>query len=223
MKVGFFGVAAVAASILAASAANAAVFVTSADGAPDPGPAVNQTKIIDFNTGVAPAGVTITGDYAIVLGSSPPTYAAPALDATYYLTVPFDTRPGAATMKFAAFLGNKDVEQFSFYWGSIDTFNSIQLVNRAGIITKTITGPSLPPATGNQVLPATNRRITFTLTGADQNLGALIFTSKNFAFESDTFAFDVAGVPEPGTWALMILGFGGAGAMLRSRRRQIAA
>lgn len=31
-------------------------------------------------------------------------------------------------------------------------------------------------------------------------------------------AFSVA-VPEPGTWALMILGFGGAGAMLRSRRR----
>ena len=29
----------------------------------------------------------------------------------------------------------------------------------------------------------------------------------------------VGGVPEPGTWALMILGFGGAGAMLRSRRR----
>lgn len=26
-------------------------------------------------------------------------------------------------------------------------------------------------------------------------------------------------VPEPGTWALMILGFGGAGAMIRSRRR----
>jgi hypothetical protein len=29
----------------------------------------------------------------------------------------------------------------------------------------------------------------------------------------------VGGVPEPGAWALMILGFGGAGAMLRSRRR----
>lgn len=26
-------------------------------------------------------------------------------------------------------------------------------------------------------------------------------------------------VPEPATWALMILGFGGAGAMLRGRRR----
>lgn len=32
-----------------------------------------------------------------------------------------------------------------------------------------------------------------------------------------------AAVPEPGTWALMIIGFGGAGAMLRSRRRQAVA
>ena len=32
----------------------------------------------------------------------------------------------------------------------------------------------------------------------------------------------IAVVPEPGTWALMIMGFGGAGAMLRSRRRSNA-
>ena len=30
-------------------------------------------------------------------------------------------------------------------------------------------------------------------------------------------------VPEPGTWALMIMGFGGAGAMLRSRRKALVA
>lgn len=41
-------------------------------------------------------------------------------------------------------------------------------------------------------------------------------------------AFCVAGcgtgvVPEPGTWALMIMGFGGAGAALRYRRRMVAA
>ncbi|MBJ7409562.1 MAG: PEP-CTERM sorting domain-containing protein [Phenylobacterium sp.] len=36
---------------------------------------------------------------------------------------------------------------------------------------------------------------------------------------SGTGAFAPAVVPEPGTWALMIMGFGGAGAMLRSRRR----
>ncbi|RAK66524.1 PEPxxWA-CTERM sorting domain-containing protein [Phenylobacterium kunshanense] len=32
-----------------------------------------------------------------------------------------------------------------------------------------------------------------------------------------------AAIPEPGTWALMILGFGGAGAMLRSRRQSLVA
>lgn len=34
---------------------------------------------------------------------------------------------------------------------------------------------------------------------------------------------DPGGVPEPGAWALMLLGFGGAGAMIRSRRRLAAA
>jgi len=32
----------------------------------------------------------------------------------------------------------------------------------------------------------------------------------------------VAAIPEPGTWALMIMGFGGAGTLLRARRRQAA-
>jgi hypothetical protein len=39
-----------------------------------------------------------------------------------------------------------------------------------------------------------------------------------------TFAPDIrAAVPEPAAWALMILGFGGAGAAIRSRRRGTAA
>jgi len=29
----------------------------------------------------------------------------------------------------------------------------------------------------------------------------------------------ISAAPEPGTWALMLMGFGGAGAALRSRRR----
>jgi hypothetical protein len=33
----------------------------------------------------------------------------------------------------------------------------------------------------------------------------------------------IASVPEPGTWALMIVGFGGAGALLRRRRQALAA
>ncbi|OHB31114.1 MAG: hypothetical protein A2790_10720 [Phenylobacterium sp. RIFCSPHIGHO2_01_FULL_69_31] len=36
-------------------------------------------------------------------------------------------------------------------------------------------------------------------------------------------SYGIAAVPEPGTWALMILGFGAAGAALRARRRTVSA
>jgi hypothetical protein len=43
-------------------------------------------------------------------------------------------------------------------------------------------------------------------------------------FDGSNLSGTFAGVvPEPGTWALMILGFGGAGAMLRRRRHAFAA
>ena len=43
--------------------------------------------------------------------------------------------------------------------------------------------------------------------------------SNGYTHNSDQFStFGVAGVPEPASWALMILGFGAGGAMLRRRR-----
>jgi hypothetical protein len=54
--------------------------------------------------------------------------------------------------------------------------------------------------------------------------------NKNLAFSGNDFALDdivldtarPGAVPEPGSWALMILGFGGAGAMLRRRNGGLA-
>lgn len=223
MKVGIFSTAAMLGALSLAASANAAVFITSSPGAPDPGPGAGETKVITLDSGAPPAGVTLTGDYEIVAGSLPGFYAAPALDRTFYLAVPFDARSGSATMKFNTFLANQNVTKFSFYWGSVDTYNTLRLINRAGVVTKSVNGAMLPPANGDRTAPGTNRRITFTLTGADQDLGALRFVSTGRAFETDTFSFARAVVPEPTTWGLMIMGFGGAGAMLRSRRRAITA
>lgn len=39
----------------------------------------------------------------------------------------------------------------------------------------------------------------------------------NITFGGDTYNFEVAAVPEPATWAFMIMGFGAAGAVLRRR------
>jgi hypothetical protein len=50
---------------------------------------------------------------------------------------------------------------------------------------------------------------------------SLMGTGKGAAFDNlvlDATALQVAGVPEPATWAMMILGFGASGAVLRRRR-----
>lgn len=211
-------------ALAAPSAANAAVFITRTPGAPDPGPLANETAVIDFNTGVLPNGVSLTGDWGLVTGSLAGRYGAPAGDTSRYLTVPRNHAPGSAVMMFNNFLGNSDVSNFSFYWGSIDKYNSLQLLNRTGGVLATITGAMLPPSAGSLTLPSQNQRIEFQLSGADQQLGGLRFVSSQYAFESDTFSFaKVAAVPEPSTWATMLIGFFALGAVMRVRRKPLTA
>lgn len=55
---------------------------------------------------------------------------------------------------------------------------------------------------------------------------SLMGTGKGAAFDNltlDASPLEVAGVPEPATWAMMILGFGATGAMIRGRRRSVFA
>jgi hypothetical protein len=46
----------------------------------------------------------------------------------------------------------------------------------------------------------------------------LAFSGNDFALDDISLSTAAPGVPEPATWALMIMGFGSAGAMLRRRR-----
>jgi len=66
--------------------------------------------------------------------------------------------------------------------------------------------------------------ITYTLTDADRanpnTYGSFQYYGDTIWFRQETLSTAYfAGVPEPASWALMIVGFGGAGVTLRSRRR----
>ena len=81
-------------------------------------------------------------------------------------------------------------------------------------------GIANPPSgpNGNQTSSDTNRYVTFSFSGG-QAFNKVVFSSTQAAFEVDDLT---ASVPEPSTWAMMILGFFGIGFMAYRRKNSIA-
>jgi hypothetical protein len=106
----------------------------------------------------------------------------------------------------------------SVYLGSIDAGNKVEVLGNGGSVLRTYSGVDLADpaaANGNQTSAQTNRLVTFNATGNEQLTG-LRFTSSNNSLELDNVRFSAA-VPEPATWAMMILGFAVVGYAMRRR------
>ena len=163
------------AAALAATAFPAnAVTVTSAFGAPDPG-APGQTLLVDFEHDTLAPGYSLTGDFSYATGTTG-NAAAPAGDTSRYLYVSSAILNGTAT------LTTVPLSAISVYWGSIDTFNSVDVLLSGGG-TFSVNGGALPPANGDQSAGATNRRVFFTA-GPDEFITGLRFKSTGVAFDS---------------------------------------
>lgn len=105
------------------------------------------------------------------------------------------------------------------------------ITNTAGITfaglgaTYDLDGRLLTTGTGNRLTSTPN---TYNNQGGLKNLGGWWFSVDTVDENGATGAkaardaFVVTTVPEPSTWGLMILGFGGAGAMIRRRRTVFA-
>lgn len=122
---------------------------------------------------------------------------------------------GSATLTA---LGGNYLTGFSFYFGSPDEYNDVIFTFTGINNSVTLSGEDIwtntnLDLTGDQ---ADGRRVYYSF-GADR-VTSITFASRGNSFEIDGLAANVGAVPEPGTWALMIGGFGGAGAMLRRRR-----
>jgi hypothetical protein len=197
MKILIVGTALVA--VLFASAANATISVSLV------GP--QNTLVFDDNTATNVYGTSSgsshgyswsTTDGAIFDTSISGLAAAP--DASHYLSA-----GGNATVKFSA------RNSIDILWGTVDPYNTLTLSNG-----DSITGPQLASALSVLDDGSTGYWIKVS---DDKVFNSFTATSSQKAFE-----FDLAAVPEPSTWALMLSGFAALGfAGYRSRKSAAAA
>ncbi|MBS0360446.1 MAG: PEP-CTERM sorting domain-containing protein [Proteobacteria bacterium] len=222
-------------ALLLAGSANAAVTVSAVVADQLNGPYNNGQVLLDDFDGYVDANVAFSGNIVpaftppgTIGNSAPPPYTGGALDCCQ-LGVPYladDTNyesvQGSQTSTFTATHGN--FTSFSFYIGSPDDYNSITFNFAGGGGSQTFNGADLWGNPGLDTIPGDGDRTHGVRVYYDfggQEVNSITFSSGQDAFEADSFAGTLA-VPEPATWALMIMGFGTAGAMLRRRKAVMA-
>jgi hypothetical protein len=174
-------------------------------------------NVSTFNL-VSPLGGGITRVGGMLITGSNPSSAQPAFsDGSRY----FSVGPPSALATITSSIAFNAV---SFFWGSIDKFNRVELLDSSNNVIATYFGndPLISSiANGNQTIPSTNRRVTFTRSGSDAAIKAVRFYSPNSAFEIDNLVFQ-GPIPEPSTWMMLLAGFGLVGASLRRRTRPVS-
>jgi hypothetical protein len=208
------------AGISSAGAANAGVVFVSFGTPPGPPPAIppGESLVTDFATAAG-----LTGAYLLVTGrianeTAQPAYTATSGDKSQYLAV---LGGDAATLALPS-----PTEAISLYIGSLDAYNSISFFDGATEV-DSFTGKqlSVPFTTAED-----NQRQIGQL-NSDLSNGRFYFTFSSpvtsIEFASGKDSFEIAqvadvpysegapnfpgAVPEPSTWAMMLLGFSALG------------
>jgi hypothetical protein len=146
-------------------------------------------------------------------------YATPYGDSTNYMAV---LGGGSENIVYS---GLKTV--FGLYWGSVDTYNYLTFYNGDTVVA-TITGSDVAPpmqANGGQTDYTSNGYVWIT---ALPQFDRVVAASSSYSFEFDNVvaggATLSAAVPEPSTWAMLLLGFAGLGyAAVRRNKGPISA
>jgi hypothetical protein len=109
-----------------------------------------------------------------------------------------------------------EVTRLGLDYGSADAYNTFILSFLNGAV-ETYTGQDIINAglaNGDQSAPRTNGRVVFS--NLTNPIVSLSLRSSQNSLEVDNLS-RVAAVPEPGTWALMLVGFGAVGFSMRRR------
>ncbi len=131
-------------------------------------------------------------------------------------------RPAGSTGNFGVVLGGgvanftfaRPASRFGFLLGSLDTYNGLT-VNYANGTSQTFAGSGITGGAG-ATTGSGGGFVTIRQDAGDPRITGVSFSSSQNSFEFDTLG--VGGVPEPTTWAMMILGFGVVGGAMRRRK-----
>jgi hypothetical protein len=196
----------------------------------DPGAAAGEHVVLDFESAATPSGITridgAAGTFGFTSGSISGVAAKPGGDDSRYLYV---STGGAESFLFSA-----PVSSVSFYWGSVDDYNAVDILGGKDadpIVLETLTGSSIFGRYQRHFVDSVRLYVSDTTVG---EITGLRFRSASNSFEIDDVAVGGAGpglsggpgepggVPEPAAWATMLLGLFGMGAVLRVARRSRA-
>jgi hypothetical protein len=145
----------------------------------------------------------VSGTAQIETGTIPQFSADPLGD-----TLPYMSVEGGGTEQVVFGTARTSI---SIYWGSIDgNQGGNNNLNTLTLGSFTLTGADLvalgvgATGTGDQFSPAGNQLVTIT--------GLAPFTTATFHSTANAFEFSIgSAIPEPSTWAMMLLGFAGLG------------
>jgi hypothetical protein len=180
-------------------------------------------NFVDYGAGITPPSVpagetaitlssaTLSGTYSLVTGSVSEMYAAPAYSATTvdpneYLAL---LAGDSATLSLGGSFTGVEI-----YVGSLDSFNTIAFNSAAG--TLTYTGAQLAAMTtavddGNQTASDSNGLFYFVFSPSEAVTSVTLSSSSNALEVAGVSASNISSIPEPSTWAMMLLGFAGLG------------
>ena len=206
---------------------------TLALGAAAPAAAVNFTVTSTAYDHGAYAGYTLlcgsgnpacrtrwSGAYGIVSTDLVNRHVTPSGWSGEYAAVPGPLHPKGGSAIFS-FAGVGPVTSWSFLWGSAGPSNVVELSYLGMGSPFVLSGNQIISTDlGETILQRSNRWVTVSGDAAFTPLEAR-FSHPSYSFEVTAFAVQpfIDGVPEPASWALLILGFGVVGAATRQARR----